>query len=250
MHYLQYLNTWSMINKNSVTEIEIQPEGQKSKTASHWLLPLLQSEMAILPPETSEWDWHWELSPPVLHSSLGLGLRACTTTAWFLWQISVVTGIKGVCRHCLVCKAGPRGCFTFLIFRQALLIKIQMKCHYEYLKFQDNKHTHTYTYVCTYIHTYILIFGEEGSEVSQTSLKLSMLSKMTLKFWSRDWRDDSTVKNTDCFSRGPGFNSQHPHGNPQLSVTPVPAYLTTLSGLHEYCIHVVHRHTCRQNTDT
>jgi hypothetical protein len=26
-----------------------------------------------------------------------------------------------------------------------------------------------------------------------------------------------------CSSRGPGFNSQHPHGSSQLSVTPVPA---------------------------
>ena len=34
-----------------------------------------------------------------------------------------------MCHHCLICKAGQCGCFTFLIFRQALFIKIQMKCH-------------------------------------------------------------------------------------------------------------------------
>jgi hypothetical protein len=34
------------------------------------------------------------------------------------------------------------------------------------------------------------------------------------------WRDDSVVKSTSCFFRGPGFNSQHPHGPSQLSVTP------------------------------
>ena len=42
----------STINKNPETEIGIQPEGQKSKTVSHWLLP--QSEMSILPPGISE----------------------------------------------------------------------------------------------------------------------------------------------------------------------------------------------------
>ena len=41
---------------------------------------------------------------------------------------SVATGTKGVCYHCLVCKADQWGCFT-LIFRQALFIKIQMKCY-------------------------------------------------------------------------------------------------------------------------
>jgi hypothetical protein len=34
------------------------------------------------------------------------------------------------------------------------------------------------------------------------------------------WRSDSVVKTTACFPRGPGFNSQHPHGSSQLSVTP------------------------------
>jgi hypothetical protein len=32
------------------------------------------------------------------------------------------------------------------------------------------------------------------------------------------WRDDSEVKSTVCSSRGPGFNSQHPHGGSQPSV--------------------------------
>ena len=40
----------STVNKNPETDIGIQPEGQRSKTVSHWLLPLPQSEMAILPP--------------------------------------------------------------------------------------------------------------------------------------------------------------------------------------------------------
>ena len=44
----------STINNNPEMEIGVQPEGQKIKTASHWLLPLPQSKMAILPPGISE----------------------------------------------------------------------------------------------------------------------------------------------------------------------------------------------------
>jgi hypothetical protein len=32
------------------------------------------------------------------------------------------------------------------------------------------------------------------------------------------WRDGSTVKSTNCSSRGPEFNSQQPHGGSQPSV--------------------------------
>ena len=34
----------------------------------------------------------------------------------------------------------------------------------------------------------------------------------------RGWRDGSAVKNTDCSSRDPEFNSQQPHGGSQPSV--------------------------------
>jgi hypothetical protein len=34
----------------------------------------------------------------------------------------------------------------------------------------------------------------------------------------RGWRDGSVVKSTDCFSRGPEFNSQQPHGGSQPSI--------------------------------
>ena len=37
-----------------------------------------------------------------------------------------------------------------------------------------------------------------------------------------DWRDGSGVKSPGCSSTGPGFNSQHPHGSSELSVTPFP----------------------------
>ena len=43
-----------MINKNSETELGVQSECQESKAASHWLLPVPQSEMATLPPGISE----------------------------------------------------------------------------------------------------------------------------------------------------------------------------------------------------
>ena len=59
-----------------------------------------------------------------------LGLKVCTPTTWFLWQASVASGIKGVCPCWLVCKAGQWGCFHLPMSRQALFIKIQMKCHF------------------------------------------------------------------------------------------------------------------------
>ena len=59
-------------------------------------------------------------------------------------------------------------------------------------------------------------------------------NKQRQKQKNRDWRDGSMVKSTSCSSRGLGFNSQHPHGSSQLSVTPVPGDLTPS-----------HRQTCR-----
>jgi len=38
------------------------------------------------------------------------------------------------------------------------------------------------------------------------------------KTQSWDWRYDSVVKSTDCFSRGPEFSTQQPHGGSQLFV--------------------------------
>ena len=73
---------WSTINKSSEREIGVPSGDSKNKMARHWLLPRPQSAVAILPPGISEWGWDWELSPPVLYSSLVLGLKACTT--WFL----------------------------------------------------------------------------------------------------------------------------------------------------------------------
>jgi hypothetical protein len=46
----------------------------------------------------------------------------------------------------------------------------------------------------------------------------------------------AAVKSSGSSSRGPEFNSQHPYGNSQLSVTPVLGVMP------------LHRHTYRQNT--
>ena len=46
------------------------------------------------------------------------------------------------------------------------------------------------------------------------------------------------LTSTGYSSKGPGFNSQHPHSL-QLSVTPVPWDLIPSSGLHWYCLHRV-----------
>ena len=42
-----------MTNKNPEKDIGVQPEGQKRETVSHWLLPLTQSGVEILPPGIS-----------------------------------------------------------------------------------------------------------------------------------------------------------------------------------------------------
>lgn len=45
-----------------------------------------------------------------------------------------------------------------------------------------------------------------------------------MKCWHQ--RDGSTVKSTDCSSKGSRFNSQHSHGSSRLSVAPDPGELT------------------------
>lgn len=45
---------YCMVNKNPESDTGVQHEGQKSKVASPWFLPLPLSEMAILPPGISE----------------------------------------------------------------------------------------------------------------------------------------------------------------------------------------------------
>ena len=58
------------------------------------------------------------------------------------------------------------------------------------------------------------------------------------------------VKNTGCSSRGPEFDSQHPYGGSQSSLTPGPVGLLHVFGLHRHSdiwytdIHaIIHTHT-------
>jgi hypothetical protein len=53
----------------------------------------------------------------------------------------------------------------------------------------------------------------------------------------RGWRDNSMVKSTGCSSRGPGVNSQDPHGSSELSITSITGDLTSSVGLHRYQAH-------------
>jgi hypothetical protein len=42
--------------------------------------------------------------------------------------------------------------------------------------------------------------------------------KSKTKSWALGWRNGLVIKSTDCSSRGPEFNSQHPHGGSHPSV--------------------------------
>jgi hypothetical protein len=62
---------------------------------------------------------------------------------------------------------------------------------------------------------------EEGSILMKCCLLKDpehMMQNQYLKTLLLGWRDCSVVKSTDCSSRGPEFNSQHPHGGSQPCV--------------------------------
>jgi hypothetical protein len=48
-----------------------------------------------------------------------------------------------------------------------------------------------------------------------TNLVLFYIRSEHLRETLLDWRDDSSVKITCCFCRGPGFSSQDPYGSSQ-----------------------------------
>ena len=52
-------------------------------------------------------------------------------------------------------------------------------------------------------------------------------------------RDGAEVKSPGCSSRGPGFDSQHPHGGSQLSMTPFPGESDALFWPYEHFTLVV-----------
>jgi hypothetical protein len=59
---------------------------------------------------------------------------------------------------------------------------------------------------------------------------------------NRDCRDRSAVKNTGCYCRGPGFDSQHPHSGSQVSITPVPEDPMPSFGFCRHCTYVIKRY--------
>ena len=78
------------------------------------------------------------------------------------------------------------------------------------------------------------------------SLLLCEFTGWVMKPTSWGWREGSVVKSTGSCP-GPRFNSQHPHDGSQLPVTPVPGDPMSSSGFCEHCMHMLHRHTCRQS---
>ena len=65
------------------------------------------------------------------------------------------------------------------------------------------------------------------------------------KTLAQDWRVVSGVKSTCRSCRRPRFSSQHTHGGSQLSQGS-----SGSSDLFGHSIHMMHIHTCRQNTHT
>lgn len=67
--------------------------------------------------------------------------------------------------------------------------------------------------------------ADEISQKVEERKATKKLRKLTQKaphsnIFIMDWGVNSTVKTNVCSSKG--FNSQHPHGNSRLSITPVP----------------------------
>lgn len=68
-------------------------------------------------------------------------------------------------------------------------------------------------------------FSGEKSEMTDVALRVSVCGY---------WREGPAVRNSGYSYRGPLSNSQHPHGDSQLSVTPVPG---ESSGLQRHQVH-------------
>ena len=83
--------------------------------------------------------------------------------------------------------------------------------------------------------------------LSLTGLGLSLLYNYLIgiiffigfskEYWNHGWRDGSAVNNSYCSCKEPRFESQHPHGSSQPSVTQVPGNMTS-------CVHTVHINLC------
>ena len=87
-------------------------------------------------------------------------------------------------------------------------------------------------------------------------IKSSMLAWVSVKEKRQRgefWRVGLADKRTGCSSREPGVNSQGPNGSLQTFVIPHPRpreFDALFWPPRASCMHVVHRHTGRQNTNT
>ena len=82
-----------MINKNSGSEIGVQPEDRKSKADSHWLLPQPQSEIASCILESQKRLCLRAVSSHFIFLSRA-GIKGMHHYSQFLWQTSVALGLK------------------------------------------------------------------------------------------------------------------------------------------------------------
>lgn len=72
---------------------------------------------------------------------------------------------------------------------------------------------------------------------NELSLKLSYPRRHSFYRIKKRWRNGLAVKSTNCSCRGPGSDSQHPHGSSQQSIIAVPKDLMTSFGI---CMHQTH----------
>ena len=107
-------------------------------------------------------------------------------------------------------------------------------------------------YICDWsqgsLHVYFLVGGlVPGGPGGSGWLILLFFPLSFLNFKLKRAREvTEQLRTLADLPEGPGFNSQHPHINSQLSMTPVPGDLMPSSGLCRHCMHVVYRHTCWQ----
>ena len=118
-HFLQTSQPCGTTNINPETDIRVQAEGQKSKAANHIESSYLCEIFRLLRERV--------LSRPALHSSLVLGLKACTSTTQPLWITSVAAGIKVCATAAWSIWQSIVSSLALCIFGQALFIETQIE---------------------------------------------------------------------------------------------------------------------------
>jgi hypothetical protein len=75
------------------------------------------------------------------------------------------------------------------------------------------------------MHTVHKHTGKTPTHKIKSETQTNIREERSLRRNQNGWRDGSAVKNTDCSSRGPEFNSQQPHGGSQPSAVGFDALL-------------------------